>query len=318
MRQIYFVLSYLFLLYCSPCYSQISNEGVLHISPNTLVYFENEYTNSSTGLHTSNGDLYLNSNFINNGTTSASSGTTFFNSSDFATQYISGTADEINFYNIEVNQSSIGLKGLSIANDFGLMVTNAVTLSSGDLRLVGEAQLVQSHTGVNANGIGFGKLLRDQQGISSAYGYNYWSSPVNNGGSFQLQGGFFDGSDSSINSFSPKQILFNSGDPYNGVPSVLDGGGNVTTPLTINNRWLYQYFQSSNWTSINENSLLNPGIGFIMKGTNTILPEQNYVFKGVPNNGQYQIPISSGESVLIGNPYPSSLDSNKFISDNLL
>jgi len=54
-----------------------------------------------------------------------------------------------------------------------------------------------------------------------------------------------------------------------------------------------------------------------MKGSNTTAPNQNYVFYGEPNNGQYQFPISNGEQSLLGNPYPSALDADKFITDNL-
>jgi hypothetical protein len=53
-----------------------------------------------------------------------------------------------------------------------------------------------------------------------------------------------------------------------------------------------------------------------MKGTG--LTAQNYVFKGLPNNGDYTFPIVTGESALLGNPYPSAIDADKFITDNLL
>ncbi len=50
---------------------------------------------------------------------------------------------------------------LTVADNFGVTVTNTVALSGGDLRLVGEAQLIQTHLGVNTNVIGSGKLLRE-------------------------------------------------------------------------------------------------------------------------------------------------------------
>lgn len=316
MKQNTFVLSCLYLFTVIPIFSQISNEGIIKISASTVVYFQDEYTNSSTGIHNSDGDLYLNSNFINNGNTTASSGTTYFNSSDFDIQNISGTTGNVNFYNLEVNLTTVSKKGISVVNNFGLVVANNLSLTSGDLRLVGEAQLLQTHAGTNANSLGTGKLLRDRQGTSSAYAFNYFSAPVNSGGSFKMLGGLFDGTDAGTNSFTPQQILFNSGAPYNGAPSIVDGSNNVTTPLTINKSWLYKHYQPSAWTLIHENTSLSPGIGFAMKGTNAIATSQNYVFKGEANNGTYQIPINTGDMVLLGNPYPSSLDSNKFINDN--
>ncbi|MFD0989087.1 T9SS type A sorting domain-containing protein [Mariniflexile jejuense] len=308
----------LLLISTTKVVSQISNVGILKISPSTIVSFQNEYSNKSTGTHNNEGQLYLNSNFINNGITSVTtSGTTYFNSTVNTIQTISGTSNIANFYNLEINNI---LKGVSVANNFGLIVKNSVNLNSGDLRLVGEAQLIQTHTGANINIASTGKLLKDQQGASSVFAYNYYSSPVtNNTNKFSLNGGMFDGSDSALNSFTPQQILFNTGSPYNGAPAILDGSGNVITSLKINDRWLYTYPQSttgySGWTKIDQNTLINPGLGFSMK--NTGIASQNYVFKGIPNDGDYIFSINIGQSVLLGNPYASSIDIDKFISDNI-
>ncbi len=320
MKQKYVVLFCLYFICVPFLFSQIVNIGILQIEPSETVYFGDEYTNKTTGIHNNNGDLYLNHNFINNGITSAISGTTFFNSTVNNIQTILGLTGSVNFYNLEINNS---LTGVSVIDNFGLMVENAITLTNGNLRLVDDAQLIQKHAGTNANSSVLGKLLKDQQGYFSVYGYNHWSSPVNNGGSFLLNGGLFDGTDASINSFTPQQALFNTGSPYNGTPSVVDGGGNVITPLTINTTWLYKYTRGgignyADWIKIDENTPLNPGEGYLMKGTNTLEASQNYVFKGVPNSGDYIFPISTGESSLLGNPYPSAIDAHKLINDNLL
>ncbi len=322
MKQKDFITFLIVFIFLTPIFSQIVNEGLLKITTPTMVYFGDEYTNNSGATHNNNGDLYLNSNFINNGITSSTSGTTFFASSTNTIQTISGITESINFYNLDVNLSSINKKGVSVSDNFGLKVENKVNLVNGDLRLVGDAQLFQTHSGIDNNISTNGKLLKDRKGYASAYGYNHWSSPVNNGGTFSLNGGLFDGTDSSLNSFTPQQVLFNSGSPYNGLPSVLDGSENVITPLTINTTWLYKFSRGgvgsySDWIKIDENGILNPGEGYTMKGTNTLDSEQNYVFRGVPNNGDYAFPISVGESSLLGNPYPSSLDCDKFINDNL-
>ncbi|MDO6622486.1 T9SS type A sorting domain-containing protein [Oceanihabitans sp. 1_MG-2023] len=297
------------------------NEGILQIEPTTNVYFENEYTNKSTGSHASNGNLYLNDSFINNGNTSSTSGTTYFKSSANPLVSISGTSNAVNFNNLEIDITAVSKKGVSVVDGFALQIENSLSLVSGDIRLTGEAQLIQKHLGTDVNTIGSGKILIDQQGYASAYKYNYWSSPVNNSGVFSLLSGKFDGTDASVNPFNPQTMLFNSGSPYNGVPSVLDGSDNVTTALTINTRWIYKYLQGAgaygDWVSLNQNSMLNPGEGYTMKGTNTALANQNYVFYGAPNNGEYLMLINSGEESLLGNPYPSALDTDAFITDNL-
>ncbi|MFK5878099.1 MAG: T9SS type A sorting domain-containing protein [Flavobacteriaceae bacterium] len=320
MKRAIYILVFIFCQY--NVFSQIVNNGILQIESSTTVYFGDEYTNSVSGIHNSDGDLYLNDNFINNGTTTSVSGTTFFTSSINDLLTISGTTNNINLYNLEININGASKLGVSIADNFGLFVENTVNFQSGDLRLVGDAQLIQTHTGVDTNSSNIGRLLKDQNGISSAYAYNYWSSPVNTGGNYTLSGNLFDGTDSSINTYTPQLASYNSGAPYNGLPSVVDGGGNVTTPLTLNNQWFYKYIQGASgqyadWVKIYQNTSLSPGTGFTMKGSNSADASQNYVFKGAPNNGEYLFTISNGESSLLGNPYPSAIDTHKFINDNL-
>ncbi|MEO8934088.1 MAG: ABC transporter permease, partial [Xanthomarina sp.] len=212
------------------CYiskAQIVNKGVLKIAASTTVYFQEAYTNATTGTHVSDGELYLNNSFINHGLTSANAGTTYFKSATNNLLVLSGDSKNVHFYNLEINLTSANKKGLFVADNFELQVANALLLKSGDLRLMGESQLVQSHLGVDDNTVVSGKLLRDQQGNVSPYQFNYWSSPVNNGGVFSLMGGKFDGTDSAVKPFNPTQILFNSGAPHNGLPSVTDVNGHV-------------------------------------------------------------------------------------------
>ena len=52
-------------------------------------------------------------------------------------------------------------------------------------------------------------------------------------------------------------------------------------------------------------------------GTAAINSLQNYVFVGKPNNGNITLALPPDQTYLIGNPYPSALDANKFIRDNL-
>lgn len=306
MKQNYFFFFVLYFICTTLGFSQIVNEGILQIKVSTNVYFGDEYTNKSSAEHKNDGELYLNHNFINNGITTSVSGTTFFTSSVNAIQTISGSTKSVNFYNLEVDKLSTGV---SVEDLFELNVANAVTLTNGDLRLVGEAQLLQTHTGTNAN-TGTGKLLRDQQGISSKFGYNYWSSPVTTtAGTFKLNEGLYDGTDVVEYPFSPTLIQYTTG---------LDGSS-LTTPKTISERWLYTYPPNTagyaGWNKIYQNSPINPGEGFTMKGTGAA--NQNYVFKGLPNDGDYSFPIATAESILLGNPYPSALDSEKFIKDNI-
>lgn len=300
MKQKYFILVCLFLICKTSVFSQIVNEGILQIKSSTEVYFGEEYTNKTGAIHNNDGDLHLNHNFINNGVTASVSGTTFFKSAANTIQTISGSTKEINFYNLEVDNS---LTGVSVEDSFGLFVENTVVLSTGNLRLVGEAQLIQTNDVVNS---GDGKLLRDQQGISSIYGYNYWSSPVHTDGTFSLGTGLFDGTDAASNPFSTPSINY---------VTALDG---AISPMSISTRWLYTYAPNtagySGWIKRDQNSEIDIATGYSIKGTGAA--NQNYIFKGTPNNGTYSFNVMDGQSVLLGNPYPSAIDITKFIEDN--
>jgi len=316
-----YVLSHCLIIFNLLCvYSQIVNEGVLQISNATDVYFENEYTNKVSATLSTNGNLYLNNSFINNGVTTSTSGTTYFKSNTNPLLSISGSSNTINFNNLEVDITAANTKGLSVSDGFLLNISNGLNLVNGDVRLNGESQLIQSHVGLDANAVSSGKILVDQQGYASAYKYNYWTSPINNGGTFSLLSGMYDGTDASINPFAPSQIAFISGSPYNGLPAITNVSGEVTTPLSISTMWLYKYIQGSgsyyDWVALDQNSALNPGEGFSMKGSGASGADQNYVFYGAPNNGEYTFSINAGEESLVGNPYPSALDTNKFILDN--
>ncbi|MDH5412651.1 MAG: hypothetical protein OEW87_00810, partial [Flavobacteriaceae bacterium] len=79
MKKKYHIFLFFLIFHSLNIFSQITNEGIFFIGSTTTVYFGDEYTNNDT--HNSNGDLYLNSNFINNDSTLSASGTTFFKTS---------------------------------------------------------------------------------------------------------------------------------------------------------------------------------------------------------------------------------------------
>lgn len=66
---------------------------------------------------------------------------------------------------------------------------------------------------------------------------------------------------------------------------------------------------------------IKAGEGYSMKGTGGAAPitaTQNYVFIGKPNSGDITTTqLNLNQTYLIGNPYPSALDANEFILDNL-
>jgi hypothetical protein len=207
----------------------------------------------------------------------------------------------------------------------GLRVTHYLKLD-GVIDLVGESQLMQDEGSILDEKSG-GYLDKDQQGTASSYNYNYWSSsvgPITTFGaatgvaspnlSFSVKGNMLDGNAGSI-TFQPAYYA-------------ADLAVNTPPNLIISSYWLYKFYGADDdynaWFHLpNENSPLEPGEGYTMKGTSkiaAITANQNYKFRGKPYNGDITLALdnSAGDvDRLIGNPYPSAIDANEFILDNI-
>lgn len=219
------------------------------------------------------------------------------------------------FYNLTLN-SLDNAKGINLPNNFQLTVANLLTLTSGILRLTDEAQLVQ--LGDMANLVeGTGKLLRDQQGKKSSFHYNYWSYPVSlDGVNYTISSVLRNGTDADTNPYNPGTISFGDASSY--------ADGAISTPIKVSNRWIYKYTLASttygSWQLIGSAANVKIGEGYTMKGvtgTAAISDSQNYIYAGKPNNGIVNLTIGLNQSYLVGNPYPSALDANEFILDNM-
>jgi len=217
-----------------------------------------------------------------------------------------------------MNGGSLSLNGTLLATGTGtgyaLGITHYLKLN-GFIDLKGESQLVQTEGSVLEDA-STGYITKDQQGTQSSYNYNYWTSsvgPINqpNNTSFKISGVLYDGTTST-----PQPITFKPA--YNAADLA------VTSPITLSTYWMYTFNGADNnyyaWHKIDENTPILPGEGFTMKGTSgtaAITDNQNYIFKGKPYNGDFSLPIIKGQDRLIGNPYPSALDADEFILDNI-
>ncbi|MDG5493183.1 LamG-like jellyroll fold domain-containing protein, partial [Psychroserpens sp. SPM9] len=196
-----------------------------------------------------------------------------------------------------------------------LRITHYLKLD-GNIDLFGESQLLQDEGSV-LDVTSAGQLERDQQGTSNLYNYNYWSSPVStinvtsNNTPYNVNGILRDGSNSS----NPLVFQWTGAHDANG----------STTPITMSNYWLFAYenypFDSyASWRGLNQTDNIATGLSFTMKGSGVgdpIVDVQNYVFVGKPNNGTITTPVTVGNQALVGNPYPSAIDANAFILDNI-
>ncbi|MFK5889509.1 MAG: T9SS type A sorting domain-containing protein [Flavobacteriaceae bacterium] len=202
---------------------------------------------------------------------------------------------------------------LVVNNNKSLTIQNQLVLD-GEMRMIGNAQLVQTHTGTSQV-TGNSKLYIDQLGTTTTtYRYNYWTSPVVEIGAntYSLKNVIRDGTIPTSENSNPPNITFNN---FDGSYATLDGAR--TSPITIANFWIYTYTNGTtgaDWAHQWETFKMTPPQAFIMKGPGG--GTQNYTFVGTPNDGDYTSVINSGALSLVGNPYPSALDADQFLTDN--
>lgn len=200
---------------------------------------------------------------------------------------------------------------LNASSDSKIEVTHYLKLN-GTIDLVGRSQLVQK-TGSDLDVVSSGTLQRDQQGQANLYNYNYWGSPVgisnttSNNNAYTVEGVLRDGTTTS----APGILKWT--DALNADPT--------TTPKTLSRYWINKFDNQANayanWSKIGEKGNLRAGQGFTLKGSGAVGPTQNLVFIGKPNNGEIINTVNKNQLLLVGNPYPSALDADKFITDNL-
>ncbi len=190
-----------------------------------------------------------------------------------------------------------------IITDNYLRITENLKLD-GKIDLEGEAQLLQD-LGSTLDPTSSGTLERDQQGTADTYTYNYWSSPV------------------GLPNITTNNNSYTLPDIFQGVNFLATGYNGTASPLGIADYWIWKFSNKtsgdySQWQHVRSTGTLLAGEGFTMKGpgTGSISTPQNYVLLGKPNNGDINLPISTGNEYLVGNPYPSALDADQFILDN--
>ncbi len=205
-------------------------------------------------------------------------------------------------------QLSVRNNAYVFVSDEVLFVNDDVNLeeSTAKIYLRDESQLIQG-TGTTGNS-GLGELSVYQTGTANQWSYNYWCSPV---GNTSLANG---------NEDARVALLNDVIDLENSTPALFTTGyDGSASPLTISTRWLWTYQTSSlysDWFFVGDAGAIAPGLGFTMKGNGTgVSNNQEYDFRGKPNNGTMSNPIAVGEFTLVGNPYPSAIDSAAFIHD---
>ncbi|WP_298147190.1 choice-of-anchor D domain-containing protein [Flavobacterium sp.] len=247
--------------------------------------------------------------------TAVNNPTNFINGNDVTDANVLGAIVNVKHTNTIANSvSHVGLivdtnRRLTVNGDSGLTNSYGLTLN-GEIDLTGRSQLIQTNDS-DLTISSSGRIQRDQQGTSNSFNYNYWSSPVStinttaNNNGYSISGVFKDGTTTT-----PQDISW-----------VGDADGSATSPISLSNYWQYTFRNQTdsyaNWEYIGPTGSLNTGDGFTLKGSGAAGSTQNYTFVGKPNNGLINRPVAAGNLALVGNPYPSALDADEFIRDNI-
>ena len=195
---------------------------------------------------------------------------------------------------------------LFVEQDVNLVANTNDPTTEASIYLRDEAQLIQGATASANSGTGFISVYQDSN--SDSYDYNFWSSPVGNpslAGSGNVNFGVLNLYDANTVTDSDQTLVTNG---FNGTPS---------PNLTISRRWLYKRPAGAGYQALFSNYAVPAGLGFTMKGVGNsgshgnqfVDPmNQNYDFRGRPNNGTIAVGVMNNESTLSGNPYPSAID----------
>lgn len=171
---------------------------------------------------------------------------------------------------------------LNIAPNTNITAEHGIDISpSASLTIADSGSLVQLDD--NAVNTGVITVERNTTPITK-FDFTYWSSPVSG------------------------QTLFN------------------LSPNTLRDKYFSYDTAVQNWkTEMDGASVMAPGLGYIIRSPqpfSTSTPSLfNAIFTGAPNNGVVTVNIplaagSTGNFALVGNPYPSAVDADAFITQN--
>lgn len=213
--------------------------------------------------------------------------------------------------NMPAISGSVGLKELIVSSGAELTISpnSALTIqeriiNNGNIVVENSASLIQSNTGGN-NNIGDGTYEVLKTGKNTANQYNVWSSPVTSAG---LLSTFVQTNPCDMYVFEPTSQSWKRD---------FQVGFNTTC---MGNNVTFQNHQVIN----NGDGVMDVARGYFIPG-NSNFPTRSYI--GEVNNGTLSLPIylasnpgnvawAGDDWNLIGNPYPSSLNSNLFWQEN--
>jgi|TARA_R100000479_G_scaffold33554_2_gene13891 hypothetical protein len=235
---------------------------------------------------------------------------------------------------VQPNPSGSGSDSYVYVNDVELYVENDVNLqknangssTEASIYLRNNGQLIQGDDSAMNQGNGLLSVYRNVDS-TSAYHYKFYNMPV----------GITSGSGNSNAGVSRFYDCNGCGDTETAATTIgttPGRNGTLSPSTTLSTRWIYVKDPSpdndneANWRRINNNDVVSPFQGFIMKGVSTnpsgntgtsadLVENFTFDLRGRPNTGSLSISMDPGDvRVVSGNPYPSALDLAAFFNDS--
>ncbi|NJB82310.1 T9SS type A sorting domain-containing protein [Wenyingzhuangia aestuarii] len=240
------------------------------------------------------------------------SGSSAPNTSDdcFDLRVVSGSVTVNN--DVEVNSVNVANSSvLAMATARTLTVTKGITLNtSGKLKMLGTAQLVQDPNGLITTNPNTGSGFYNQftTPAKNVYSFSYISPSASNGTTYNFSTNIKDGRGSNALTITNDGANFVFDD-------VNSDGVQSASSTTLSEEWLHTYPSvASGFVLQSPSSNVATGLGFTIKEPGTTA--QTYISKGIPNAGEYSFTVAENSVALLGNPYPSALNSDIFLTDN--
>ncbi|MBE8727444.1 Ig-like domain-containing protein [Flavobacterium hungaricum] len=244
------------------------------------LYFLNQNSRVEVRLRENGGDANVALNFVDNPTTYDGTGTFPSNTTSIkiSTPTILNNDLQVCSCTIDAGASLTVPDGKTLTVDQDLNVNGKLILQNGGSLL----QTTSSKDFYKGSTTSF-ELIRDTQPVRR-YDFTYWSSPVTFESNFTL------------NNLSPATL----GDKYYYYDA-------ATSAWKINGKGTMSMALAKGYSVRAPQTYALTGSGQVYTAT----------FKGIPNNGDIDATTSNSKWNLIGNPYPSAVDAEKFINLNL-
>ncbi|GAB1856961.1 hypothetical protein MHTCC0001_17970 [Flavobacteriaceae bacterium MHTCC 0001] len=225
--------------------------------------------------------------------------------------YNTSTNGQIDACTITVSNNAT----LTVANNTYLNIENEITVDTGSTIAVEEygAVVQNDDASVNVNN-GTISVSKVTAPMNAWYEYTYWSSPV----SGETIANAITGSNPN------RRYIFNGQNFLDATAETNNDNSAVAGQDDIDDN-------GDDWQWVSGTTVMAPGVGYAMTLTSTeynLAPGTSdktfrYTYTGAFNNGIITVPVYRNDSEvndnnwnLIGNPYPSAIDADLFITGN--